>query len=82
VFDIVVYPDAQLKQAKVYGTTPIFLELLQACGQIWRPAEQAIRAESKSVVFRCRGKTHRKYPARGWLAATVRMRTNLWWEMR
>jgi hypothetical protein len=57
-------------------------ELLQACGQTWRPAEQAIRAESKSVVFRCRGKTHRKYPGGGWLAAAVRMRTYLWWEMQ
>jgi len=32
------------------------LELLQACGQIWRPAQQVIRAQGESVVFCCRGK--------------------------
>jgi hypothetical protein len=31
-------------------------ELLQACGQIWRPAQQVIRAQGKSVVFCCSGK--------------------------
>ena len=31
-------------------------ELLHACGQIWRPAQQVIRAQGKSVVFCCRGK--------------------------
>jgi hypothetical protein len=55
-------------------------ELLQACGQIWRPAQQVIRAQGKSVVFCCRGKTHGKYPGHGCLAAAVRMRMYLWWE--
>jgi len=27
------------------------IELLQACDQIWRPAQQVIRAQGKSVVF-------------------------------
>ena len=31
-------------------------ELLQACDQIWRPAQQVIRGQGKSVVFSCRGK--------------------------
>jgi len=32
------------------------LELLQARGQIWRPAQKVIRGQGKSVVFCCRGK--------------------------
>ena len=35
------------------GTQQTFFdtELFQACGQIWRPAQQVIRAQGKSVVF-------------------------------
>jgi hypothetical protein len=55
-------------------------ELLQACGQIWRPAQQVIRDQVKSVVLFLSRKTHGNYPGHGWLAATLRM--YLGWEMQ
>jgi hypothetical protein len=40
----------------IFRSHNLFLELLQAYGQIWRPAQQVIRSQGKSVVFCCRGK--------------------------
>jgi hypothetical protein len=41
--------------------------LLRACGQIWRLAQQVIRAHGKSVVFCCHGKHTKIIPITGGL---------------
>jgi hypothetical protein len=53
----------QSKYEIINITTYKNLELLQARGQIWRPAEQVIRGKGKFVVFCCRGKHTENTPA-------------------